>query len=91
MDIRTMAVLAVLTLAATGCGVSAPAAPTGAGGATTGPKVQRVVWASELPAAIANNPRMLCCNDHHQLRPIYENLIGIDAATGKQVPQLATA
>ncbi len=86
-----MSVLTLTALLLTACGGAPTAPPQAAAPAGTGaPKVEKVVWASELPAAIANNPRMLCCNDHHQLRPIYENLIGIDAATGKMAPQLST-
>ncbi len=54
------------------------------------PSVTRIVIAIEPPAIEANNPRQICCNDHHQLRPVYENLIGMDPTTGKLIPQLAT-
>ena len=54
------------------------------------PKVKRVIMAIETPGTLSNNARMICCNDHHQLRPMYENLIGVDAETGALYPQLAT-
>src|SRR5581483_11161099 len=42
------------------------------------------------PAREGNEPRMYGQPDAWQLRPMYEFLIGLDAATGKLVPQLAT-
>lgn len=75
---------------------SAPAAapttaPTGGDGAVPAqPKVNRLIVADERVGLESNNVRTICCLDAPQLRPMYENLIGTDPATGKYQPQLAT-
>lgn len=83
---------AMLGLLSAAC--SSPAAPAApAGDALAGdrpPKTNRVVLAVEAPAVESNNPRQICCNDTAQARPLYENLIGMDATSGKLTPQLAT-
>lgn len=61
-----------------------------AAGAPVKPKVDRVVMSVAPPQREANEPRMYGQPDAWQLRPMYEFLIGLDAATGKLVPQLAT-
>jgi ABC-type transport system substrate-binding protein len=73
-------------------GSSAPAT-SGAGQASDAPvkpKVDRLVMGVAAPSLEANEPRMYGQPQAWQLRPMYEFLIGMDAATGKLVPQLAT-
>ncbi len=74
-----------------------PAAAPAPGGPATGgadapvtPKVKRVVLAVGQPAREYNEMRHLTGPDSWQLRPMYEDLIGIDPATAKLLPQLAT-
>ena len=91
---------AFLSLAAgvllAGCGSSttAPAgapAPTGAApdGPVT-PKVNRLVMAATPPDRENNDLKVHGMPDVWELRPMYEYLIGVDAKTGKLIPQLAT-
>ena len=90
------AVSVVALLVGAGCqSAPAPAAGT-AGGAAQGsdapvqPKVNRVVWAIKSPPAESSNPRMICCFDSFQYRPTHENMMIMDAETGKLVPGLST-
>ncbi|MFN0072961.1 MAG: ABC transporter substrate-binding protein [Chloroflexota bacterium] len=54
------------------------------------PSVQRVVM-SIAPATIeSNDVRHVGQTSTWQIKPIYEYLLGVDSATGKLVPQLAT-
>ncbi len=53
------------------------------------PKVDRLVFAVTPPPSESNEPRMLTAPSSWQLRPMYEYVIGVDAATGKLAPQLA--
>ncbi len=91
---RFIVVLATGALLATAC---VQAAPTGGGGASQAPegpvqpKVNRVILALDAPSTESNNARFVCCTWSYPLRPIYENLIGMDAATGKYIPQLASS
>ena len=77
----------VLTVACSGA-APAPTAGTTKGGVT--PKVNRVVMSVIPPAEESNELRQLNQPQNWQLRPMYEHLIGMDAQTGKLVPQLAT-
>ena len=72
------------------CTAPAPSASVGGSEALGAPKVNRLVFAIEPLAIESNNVRTICCHDVMQLRPMYENLIGTDAKTGKHIPQLST-
>lgn len=69
---------------------SAPAVPKSDAPAATKPITQRLVM-SITPATIeANDVRHVGQTSTWQIKPIYEYLIGVDAPTGKLIPQLAT-
>jgi peptide/nickel transport system substrate-binding protein len=76
---------------------SAPAAqPTAAQAAPAAglskpqPKVQRVVLGAARPTYEGNNPYFDNGPfDNFPLKPMYESLIGMDATTGKRIPELA--
>ncbi len=89
------AIAATLLLA--GCGAQstapAPSGPAGAAGpsdAPARPAVNRVVLAVAPPGFESNEMRHIGQSDTWQLRPVYEKLLGYDAATGATYPQLAT-
>ncbi len=91
---RLLVVPLITALFAAGCGASAvtPLAPAAGGGATGGPvtpKVNRLVIMVNPPPNEFNDIRKICCFDVAEMRPMYENLIGIDAKTAKYTPQLA--
>ena len=90
MRYPTLGLLPMFAVALIAWGCAGPTANAPTAPDSGRPKVDRVVLAFEPPAAFASHPRKICCNDHHQLRPMYENLIGIQAETGKMTPQLAT-
>ncbi|MSQ10143.1 MAG: hypothetical protein EXR52_03970, partial [Dehalococcoidia bacterium] len=82
---------AALAVLATGCSSSQG---TG-GGASTGsepgkPKVNRLVFATEVPAREVNETRNNATPSSWQLTPMYETLLGVDEKNGKRVPALAT-
>src|SRR6266508_2802085 len=54
------------------------------------PATRRVVFAVPPPIVESNEPRNIGQTYMWQLTPMYEYLIGLDAETGKLVPQLAT-
>ncbi len=89
-----LAILGAAVLA--GCGATNTPAPVAPAGDVSGlasvvtPKVNRLVFALELPTRESNELRMLQSQTVWQLGPMYEYLIGLNAATGKQEPQLAT-
>lgn len=61
-------------------------------GAASDPVLKRVVIANPAPGIESNNPgRDLGPLSTFQVRPIFENLIGFDPASGTLVPQLATS
>lgn len=86
-----VAVGAALTALAAGC-----SSPQGAGGtASTSsepgkPKVNRLVFATEVPAKEVNETRNNATPSSWQLTPMYETLLGVDEKNGKRVPALAT-
>ena len=77
-------------LALAGCGASTPQGAQGGAVAPSGPKVDRLVFALEVPTRESNELRMLQSQTVWQLGPMYEYLIGLAPDTGKQGPQLAT-
>ncbi len=82
-------VLAVTLCACTGATSSPSSAPPDA--APVKPKVNRLVMATTPPSNESSNPRTIGGTDPFQLRPIFENLIEMDARIGlKYVPGLAT-
>ena len=86
------AALLTSTLAAA-CQAPAPPAATGATAkpaATVAPRTDRLVMSITAPSPEGNSVRDLTPTIMWQVRPMYEYLIGIDPATGKLVPQLAT-
>lgn len=86
----TLAALAALLILAAGCsGPSQSGAPAGGGSGPVQPKVNRLVMALVAPQTEYNAPRMGGQPTAWQLNPMYEYLIGVDAETGKLVPQLA--
>jgi ABC-type transport system substrate-binding protein len=64
----------------------APAAPAPA---AAEPAVNRMIFATNTPNNEHSDQRMFCCFDALQLRPMYENLLGV-AANGEFRPGLAT-
>ena len=83
--------LAALALSLAACAGPSNPGPTATGGAPTGkPKVDRLVLMVNPPPNEFNDVRKICCFDVYPMRPMYENLVGIDAKTGKYTPQLAT-
>ena len=89
---RSVVLPLLVALVAVGCGtaaVTAPAPGTGAGPAA--PKVNKVVLLlNNPPNETMTDVRRLCCFDMVMLRPLYENLMGVDSVNGKYIPQLAT-
>ena len=91
-----VSLLAPFALAAlTACGGAAAPATTPAGQAPAAdgpvtPKVDRVIMAQVVPDRENNDLRQHGMPDVWELRPMYEYLIGVDAKTGKLIPQLAT-
>ena len=92
----TLPAIAALSLA---CGQAAPAsapsaggsaAPAASGAAAATPKVNRLVFITELPTQESNEKRMIATPWGWQLTPMYESLIGVDATNGKRIPELAT-
>ena len=87
-----LALISFLVMACTGGG--ADRAPATGGAPTSGgpqePKMRRLVISVAEPGTESNSPRILTQTVTWQLRPMYEHLIGIDPATGRFVPQLAT-
>jgi len=86
-----------LTLLTAACAQSAAAPAPGGGAAAPAadapvtPKVNRVVLAVAPPnPRESNEMRHLTGPDSWQLRPMYEDLIGIDPGNAKLAPQLAT-
>jgi peptide/nickel transport system substrate-binding protein len=73
---------------------SAAARPTESAGSTAAKPAEsatrRVVFAVPQPMVESNEPRNIGQTYMWQLTPMYEYLIGLDAETGKFVPQLAT-
>ncbi len=85
---------AAMALSLAACSAPTSPSPAPAAGSDTGPvqpKVNRVVVAAEPPGIESNETRNLSTFNLWQLRPIYEQLIGNDAETGKNVPGLLTA
>jgi ABC-type transport system substrate-binding protein len=90
-SLRIVGALIALTLvAACQPTPSAPKTDTAAKSGAVTPKVNRVVMSVIPPAEETNELRNLNQPQVWQLRPMYEYLIGMDAETGKLVPQLAT-
>lgn len=54
------------------------------------PAVNRVVMSLPPPQTESNDVRNLLQTNTWQIKPIYEYLLGVDAATGKLIPQLAS-
>lgn len=82
--------LAAMSLA---CSQATPTGTTGTGETPAGngqPKVNRLVFITELPTLESNEKRMLATPYMWQLMPMYESLIGVDASNGKRIPELAT-
>jgi ABC-type transport system substrate-binding protein len=77
------------TIAALSCVALAGAAY--ASGAAAQDAAKRVVFGVVPPAdGESNNPnRDIAANDEYQLKPMYENLIGVDPETSEWVPMLA--
>ena len=91
---RFRGLLALLgtAVAVIACAGPTPPPPPADTGGPVKPKVDRVVlFLNPPPTPETNNVKMLCCFDTGFVRPMYENLIGFEAATGKYVPQLADA
>ena len=65
---------------------NAPAAPEG----PVQPKVQRVVFTLDPTTTETNDMNAVVAGDLVQLRPMYENLIGLDPTNSKLTPELAT-
>lgn len=88
----------VFMLAITGCATPA-ATPAGPGPGAAAqpaaddkpvtPKVNRIVMGLAAPAVEANELRNIDGRTTWQLRPMYEDLIGVDPASGALIPQLA--
>src|SRR6266508_2990754 len=83
-------VLIALVLAAACAGAPTTQPTVGTSKDTAAPKVNRVVMSVIPPAEESNELRQLNQPQNWQLRPMYEHLMGMDAETGKLVPQLAT-
>lgn len=64
-------------------------APAAQAPAAAEPVVNRMIFATNTPGNEHSDQRMFCCFDALQLRPMYENLIGVNSA-GEFVPGLAT-
>ncbi len=88
-----------LTSALLLAGCSAPSSPATGPAATTGdaganatadPKVRRMVMAVTPPSTESNDPRGQRGPTNWVYRPFYEFLVGVDPASGKYIPQLAT-
>ncbi len=77
---------------AAACSGPTPATPPPAGGdaGPVQPKVNRLVMAVNAPAMENNDPRGDRGPTNWVWRPMYEYLVGVDPATGKYIPQLAT-
>jgi peptide/nickel transport system substrate-binding protein len=70
--------------------VAAAPAPTQApAAAAAAPVVNRMIFATNTPTNEHSDQRMFCCFDAMQLRPMYENLLGV-APNGEFRPGLAT-
>lgn len=105
-SIVSFCLILTLAVALTGCGGPQPpsgakptaastgpapvAAPTAGSTAPAAPKVNRLVMAVTPPDRETNDIRNHGMPSGWELRPMYEYLIGVDAETGKLVPQLAT-
>ncbi len=83
-----LAGLALATLAACSSPTVSPAAGNTVG--PVGPKVQRVVLAVAPPATEGNDMGPMSAPALWPLRPMYEDLIAMDAKDGSLVPRLAT-
>lgn len=81
--LATIGLTAMASLACTGPAATGTAEPGG-------PKVQRVILAVQPPTTEANDPRFGRAPTNWVYWPFYENMVGIDPATGKLSPQLAT-
>jgi len=77
-----------LMLVAPACAPAQPASNPAA--KSTESATRRVVFAVPPPTSESNEPRNIAQTIMWQLAPMYEYLIGLDAETGKLVPQLAT-
>jgi len=77
---------APVVVAAAPAPTQAPAAPAPA---AAEPAVNRMIFATNTPTNEHSDQRMFCCFDALQLRPMYENLLGV-AANGEFTPGLAT-
>ena len=80
-----VATQAPAAVAAAPVATQAPAAPAPA---AAEPAVNRMIFATNTPTNEHSDQRMFCCFDALQLRPIYENLLGV-AANGEYTPGLA--
>ncbi len=69
---------------------AAPGPPAQAQGPAA-PRVNRLVMGLPAPAVEANELRNIDGRTTWQLRPMYEDLIGVEPATGALIPQLATS
>ena len=90
---QTPAVAAPTSQAVLQAPAAAPAAtavPAVVGRQAVEAKVKRVVLSVEAPGNPSNDLRLSCCFDTMQLKPMYENLIGLTEG-GQYVPQLATS
>ncbi len=87
--IRAVALSAGL-LTLWGCAAPQPAAAPAAGAGPVTPKVNRLVLAVEPTTAESNVLRQLSTTTAWPIFPMYEWLIEVDPATGKNVPMLST-
>ena len=90
-----VAVAAASLLGFTACtgSTAAPALPAIESGtqAAVTPKVPRVVLAVSAPATEGNDLGPMSAPALWPMKPMYENLIGMDAKDGKLIPQLASS
>ena len=92
---RGVAAGVILALLSAGCSAGTEQATAVDGGqsapeATTDPQVQRLVYGVRQPSQVSNDVnRDVHANEEFQLKPMYENLIGVDPETGGWVPMLA--
>ncbi len=71
-------------------GAPAPAPAAGPSDPAGPPKTNKLVMFLNPPPNEFNDIRRVCCFDITAMRPMYESLVGIDRATGKYTPKLAT-
>ena len=79
--------VAVISMVSIACG-GAQSAPVAS--VPGGPKTDRLVMALPGPSEESNETRHLNQPQVWQLRPMFEYVLGMDAKTGKMIPELAT-